>query len=169
MAISKLWLNGFEEMVGLGGGSITLDSLSTIKKGNFNFQTRWPFFEIFTTTLYKPYMPPWHNSQPLQWGLWGGGAIILKYLISRTFDYIEQKDISKFWLDVFGEMVGVRRRLVALQSVSTIEKALVLSIFNWICPFWRFYNIAFYKNLTCSQFITYAWKIIYIYYCAFLV
>jgi hypothetical protein len=30
--------------------------------------------------------------------------------------------ISKFWLDVFGEKLGVRGGLIALQSLSTIKK-----------------------------------------------
>jgi hypothetical protein len=30
--------------------------------------------------------------------------------------------ISKFWLDVFGEMEGVEEVLVAFQSLSTIKK-----------------------------------------------
>ena len=36
--------------------------------------------------------------------------------------------ISKFLLDVFGEMVGVGGVLVAFQSLSTVKKALALSI-----------------------------------------
>ena len=43
-------------------------------------------------------------------------------MIFSTFNYVEEMAISKFWLDVSEEMVGVGEGLVTLQSLSTIEK-----------------------------------------------
>ena len=41
----------------------------------------------------------------------------------RPFNYSEKMAISKFWLDLFGDIVGVKEGLVALQSLLTIKKA----------------------------------------------
>ena len=63
--------------------------------------------------------------------------------------------ISKFWLDVFGEMVGVEGVLTAFQLLSTIKRTITLSISNPMSPFWSFYDNAFYENLICPLGITY--------------
>ena len=52
----------------------------------------------------------------------GGDVVILKDLISRTFNYVKKRATSKFSLDVFGEMVGAEGALFAIQSLSTIKK-----------------------------------------------
>ena len=62
--------------------------------------------------------------------------------------------ISKFWLDVFEEMVGVEGVLIALQSLSTIKNGTSPLISNRMSLFWSFYDNAFYKNLICPQGIT---------------
>ena len=64
-------------------------------------------------------------------------------------------DASKFWLDVFGEMVGVGAGLVTFQSLLTIKSVLALSISNRVSlfrsfwdnkwPFQNFYQIHFGK------------------------
>ena len=59
--------------------------------------------------------------------------------------------VSKFLLDVFGGMMGVRGALVALQSFSTIEKGTNPLISNRMSLFWSFYDKAFCKNLICPQ------------------
>ena len=60
---------------------------------------------------------------PYPAGCGGGGIVILKDVIYGPFNYVEQNGkISKFWSDVFGKMMGVRGRLVALQTISTIKK-----------------------------------------------
>ena len=46
--------------------------------------------------------------------------------------------ISKFWLDVFGEMVGVEGVLAAFQSLSTIKKGTSHSNFQSNKPFSKF-------------------------------
>ena len=46
--------------------------------------------------------------------------------------------ISKFWLDAFGEMVGVEGVLVAIQSLSTIKKGTSRSNFQLNEPFSKF-------------------------------
>ena len=46
--------------------------------------------------------------------------------------------ISKFVLDVFGEKVGVRGGLVALQSLSTIKKGTSRLSFQSNEPFFKF-------------------------------
>jgi hypothetical protein len=51
--------------------------------------------------------------------------------------------ISKFWLDVLGEMVGIEGMLVAFQSLLTIKKVLVIPIFNRMNPFRSFYDSSF--------------------------
>jgi DNA-binding transcriptional regulator PaaX len=55
--------------------------------------------------------------------------------------------ISKFWLDVFGEKVGMRGGLVTVQSLSTIEKGTGLfeSPIEWAL-FSIFYDKAFNKK-----------------------
>ena len=63
--------------------------------------------------------------------------------------------ISEFWLDVFGEMMGVIGALFALQSLSTIKKGTSPFNFQSNEPFWSFYDNAFNKNLICPQGITY--------------
>ena len=72
-----------------------------------------------TLSIYIPYMPPRHNLQPLPSRLWG--SVTLKDIIYKRFNYVEQMGISKFLLDVFGEMVGVSGGLVPLQSHLTIK------------------------------------------------
>ena len=51
--------------------------------------------------------------------------------------------ISKFWLDVFGGMMGVGGGLVALQSLSTIKNCIATSISNRMGPFRSFYDNSF--------------------------
>ena len=46
--------------------------------------------------------------------------------------------ISKFWLDVFGEMVGVEGVLVAFQSLSTIKNDTSHLNFQSNEPFFKF-------------------------------
>jgi hypothetical protein len=48
MAISKFWLDVFGEKVGVKGGLVALQSLSTIKKGTspLNFQSNEPFLKF---------------------------------------------------------------------------------------------------------------------------
>ena len=52
-----------------------------------------------------------------------GGSVLIKGIISWTLNCMEKMAISKFRLDVFGEMVGVEGVLVAFQSLSTIKKS----------------------------------------------
>jgi hypothetical protein len=47
-------------------------------------------------------------------------------------------DISKFWLHVFGEIVGVRGGLVALQLLSSIKKSTSPFNFQSSEPFLKF-------------------------------
>ena len=63
--------------------------------------------------------------------------------------------ISKFWLDVLGEMVGVEGVLVAFQSLSTIKKGTSHFNFQSNEPFWSFSDNTFNTNLICLQGITY--------------
>ena len=82
-------------------------------------------------------MPPGHNLKPLPWGLWG--SVLLKNIISiLKSTTLNKMAISKFWLDVFGEMVGVEEVLVAFQSLSTIKKGTSHSNFQSNEPFSKF-------------------------------
>jgi hypothetical protein len=58
------------------------------------------------------------------------GVVILKNILSRTLNYVEKITILKFRLDMSWEMEGVKGGLVALQSLSTLKRALALSISN---------------------------------------
>jgi hypothetical protein len=102
MAISKLCLNVFGEMVGVRGGLLAIQSLSTIKKGTsrFNFPIQLFLFEVSTTTLSikKNLICPQsitYNPCPegFEW------VIILKDLISRTFNYVEQNGYLKIVIE----------------------------------------------------------------------
>jgi hypothetical protein len=55
--------------------------------------------------------------------------------------------ISKFLLDVFGEMVGVEGVLAVFQSLSAIKRVQALRISNRLCPFRSFYDNSF--NTKC--------------------
>jgi hypothetical protein len=46
--------------------------------------------------------------------------------------------ISKFWLDAFGEMVGLEGVLVAFQSISTVKKGTSHFNFQSNEPFLKF-------------------------------
>ena len=51
-----------------------------------------------------------------------GGSVLLKGIISWTLNCVEQNGHLKILSDVFGEMVGVERVLVAFQSLLTLNK-----------------------------------------------
>jgi hypothetical protein len=55
--------------------------------------------------------------------------------------------ISKFWLDVFGKMVGVERLLVAFQSLSIIKMGTSHFIFQSNEPFSKFLQLLRYEVL----------------------
>ena len=63
MAISKLWLDVFREMVGVEGVLVTFQSLSTIKKGksHSNFQLSEPFSKFLRQLL--RYEVPWSTEK----------------------------------------------------------------------------------------------------------
>jgi hypothetical protein len=66
-------------------------------------------------------MPPGKKLKPLPWGVWG--SFLLKNIFSIWKPTtLNKMAISKFLLDVFGEIVGVEGVLVAFQSLSTIKK-----------------------------------------------
>ena len=102
--------------------------------------------------LYIPYMPPGHNLKPLPWGLWG--VIVLKDNFPDLSTALDKMAISKFWLPVFEEMMGVGGGLVALQSLSTIKKS--TSPFNFQS------NELFYKfmrqQMAITKFLSYAFR-----------
>ena len=108
MAISRFWNDVFEGMMGVGGGLVAIQSLSTVKKGTnpLNFQSNETFLKFLRQRLLsKPYMPPGHNLKPLPWGLWG--SVLLKNIFSIwKSTTLNKMTISKFWLDVFGGMMG---------------------------------------------------------------
>ena len=54
-------------------------------------------------------MPPGHNLQPLPF-----------YILKSTM--LNKMAISKYWSDVFGEMVGMEGVLVAFQSLEKNNK-----------------------------------------------
>ena len=87
-------------------------------------------------------MPFGHNLLRLCWGLWGGGGVvILKAKISRPFNYAEKngylQNLIKCVLGVNGCGEG---GLVALQSLLTLKRALVLSISDGMNLFRSFYD-----------------------------
>ena len=91
--------------------------------------------------------------KPLPWGL--TGSVLLKNIFSIwKSTTLNKMAISEFWLDVFGEMMGVGGGLVALQSLSTIKEGTSPLICNRMSLFWSFYENAVYKNLICPQGIT---------------
>jgi hypothetical protein len=59
---------------------------------------------------------------------------------------MNKMDISKFWLDVFGELKGVRGELVALQSFSTIKKGTSPFNFPLNKPFYNLLQLLRYKG-----------------------
>jgi hypothetical protein len=72
------------------GGLIALQSLSTIKKGTspLNFQSNVHFFSFYYKALSKNLIyPQGMTYNPCPEG--SEGVVILKGLISRTFNYIE--------------------------------------------------------------------------------
>ena len=149
------------------GGLVALQSLLTIKKGarTLNFQSNEPLLKflrrplsyevpyskgkkIINSTLcqYRSYMPSGHTLKPLPRGLWG--SVFLKNVFSIwKSTMLNKMAIWKFWLDVFGEMMGVGGRgLVALQSLSTIKKGTNPLISSRMSLFWSFYDNTFYKK-----------------------
>ena len=72
------------------------------------------------------------------WPEESGGFVIFKNIISRAFNYVEKIAISKFWSDLFGQMVGVGGELAALQSLWTIEKGTSPFNFQSNWPFSKF-------------------------------
>ena len=61
-----------------------------------------------------------------------------KHNFYLEINYAEQNACLKFLLDVFGEKVGVRGRLVALKSLSTIKKGIRPLNFQSNQPFLKF-------------------------------
>ena len=124
MAIWKFLLDVFREMVGVEGVLVAFQSLSTIKKGTsqFNFLSNKPFLKFYDNSFYKNLICPkdiTYNPCPegCEWGFHPQRPNFQKFLTT-----LKKIPISKFWLDVLGEIVGLRRGLVALQSLSTIKK-----------------------------------------------
>ena len=73
----------------------------------------------------------------MPWGLWGLSSSKIQFLDLLTT--LSNMAISKFWFDVFGEMVGVGGGLVALQSLLTIKRG--TSSFQF--PFeWAFFEVS---------------------------
>ena len=80
---------------------------------------------VLITNLMSPlqclYDYPFYNPCPEGSG-WERRGVILKDIISGPFNYVEQHGYLKFWLNVFGQIVGVGGGLVALELLSTIKK-----------------------------------------------
>ena len=108
----------FEKIRGVGGICPPITLILKKSTRAFDYQANEPPSEVYTSTLSKPCKPLGYNSQPLPRGLLG--AVILKDLIPIFFGtkYLSQN----FWLDVFGEMMGMGGEFVALQSHSTIKR-----------------------------------------------
>jgi hypothetical protein len=71
-------------------------------------------------------------------------------MVQRTT--LNKMAISKFWLDVFWEMVGVEGVLLAFQSLSTIKKRKSHSNFQLNEPFSKFLRQLFRYEGPCSKF-----------------
>jgi len=78
------------------------------------------------------------------------GVVILKDIISDLSIALNKIAVSKFWLDMFGEMVGVGGGLVAHQWFSTIKKGTSPFSFqsNDLFPMFQRHQMAFSKFLS---------------------
>ena len=79
-------------------------------------------------SIQEPYMPPGITYNPCSDSC-GGGFVFLKEIIFGPSTTINKIPISKFWLDIFEEMMSVGR-LVALKSVLTLKKGTITSNFK---------------------------------------
>ena len=88
-----------------------------LKKGikKSDYQSNEPPLKLYDYPFHKSScMPSEHNLKPLPRGLWEGrGVFILKDIISRLLTTPNNVNVSKFWLDVFGEMADMGGGLIA--------------------------------------------------------
>ena len=169
MAISKFWLDLFREMVSVEGVLVAFHSPTTIKEGtsHSDFQLNEPFSKFLQQRLryevpwpkgkrnnilyqHRSYLPPGHNLKPLPWGLLGSDLLKNIFSIWKSTT-LNKMVISKFWLDVFREMVGVEGVLVAFQSLSTIKKGKSHSNFQLNEPFSKSLRQLFRYEVPCSK------------------
>ena len=114
IAISKLKSDAFREntrCVCVDQGihrPITLNLKKGTRTSDYRSNEPFPKF-IRSSFLYIPYMPPGHNLQPLPRRSWG--VFIIKNIISRPFNYVEQNDDLKIWLGWVWGNGGCRRRV----------------------------------------------------------
>ena len=98
---------------------ITLNLKKGTRTSDYRSNEPFPKF-IRSSFLYIPYMPPGHNLQPLPRRSWG--VFIIKNIISRPFNYVEQNGYFKILIRcVQGN--GGQGGVVALQSFSTIKNS----------------------------------------------
>jgi hypothetical protein len=105
----------------------------------YNFQSNEPFLKFLRQCfLQKPYMSIGHNLQPLPWGLWGSILLKNKIYIWKSTP-LSKIAIEKFWLDVFGEMVGMERVLVA-NNFRLLKRAQATPISNRMSLYDNFFD-----------------------------
>ena len=113
MAISNFYQMHFRKIQDVWGGGIALRSLWTLKR----------VLELLLTNPKNPlrsiYHQPFHKDlirlQKITYSPWpeSRGGLILEDIISGPLNYaIKKMAISNLWLDVFGEKVGMGRRLI---------------------------------------------------------
>jgi hypothetical protein len=100
-----------------------------------------PLWSFYDNTLLKPYMPQGITYDPCLERY--GGGVILKDPTTGIFNHVEQNGYLKIWLDLFGEKVGVRGGVVALQSLSIIKKGTSPLNFQSNEPFLKFLRQSF--------------------------
>jgi hypothetical protein len=116
----KILIGVFWEMVGVRGGLVALQSVSTsllkraLPLSISNWMSLfWSFYDNFFHK--KHYMPPGHTLQPLPWGVWG--FFILKIIISWNVNYVEENAYLKILIGcVWGN--GGRENGVSCSSIT---------------------------------------------------
>jgi hypothetical protein len=131
MAIPKCWLLVFGEILGVerGGGDSPSDYFWRLKSSiTISISDRMsPFWSFYDDAFYKNLICPQnitYNPSPEGCGV---GVVILKDIISRPLNYVQQNDYIKMLIRGFGKMMGVGRHSPSDRFWRNFQN------FSWMC------------------------------------
>ena len=113
-----------------------------------------PLRSLYDRPFYKNRVCPLDITYNPCLGSCGGRGVILKDIISGTFNYAEQKDSLKIFIGCVWENDGRGRGLVALQSFSTIKTSSIPFSFQSNKPYSKLLR----QHMVISKLLSDTWE-----------